>query len=243
MGRRAMSDTQHAVPPLRGMATEGPTRERRGIPTDAIERLTLRIRLRAQLRVLWLRTLWRRESDRETQRVVTHAQVDAALEGWDTPEAEAAFRLGFPAARQAADALGRVEAAMEADTTDRLGRLAGLFSLTRPEIDLLQACLAAGLDPALARVFAYLQDVASRCYVTEELAAQLFDHGPSAVLDADSALRRWHLVSEEPVAPGEPPALVCDPLVRAWMLGGHHLDEALVGVVRPHAAPAHPLPR
>jgi len=243
MGDRAMSDAQHAVPPLRGMASEQPAGSRRGFPTDPIERLILRIRLRAQLRVLWLRTLWRRETDRETQRVVTHAQVDAALEGWDTPEAEAAFRLGFPAARQAVDALARVEAAMEADRTDRFSRLADLFALTRPEADLLQACLAATLDPALARVFAYLQDVATRCYVTEELAAQLFDHGPSAVLDADSALRRWQLVSEEPVSPGEPPALVCDPLVRAWMLGGHHLDEALVGVARAHAAPAHALPR
>lgn len=238
-----MTDAQHAVPPLRGMASEGLAGSRLGIPTDAIERLTLRIRLRAQLRVLWLRTLWRRETDRETQRVVTHTQVDAALEGWDTPEAEAAFRLGFPAARQAVEALARVEAAMDADRTDRIGKLASLFALTRPEVDLLQACLAASLDPALARVFAYLQDVAARSYVTEELAAQLFDHGPSAVLDADSALRRWHLVSEEAVAPGEPPALVCDPLIRAWMLGGHHLDEALVGVARPHAAAAYLLPR
>jgi MoxR-like ATPase len=243
MGDRAMSDAQHAVPPLRGMASERPAGARRGIPADAVERLMMRIRLRAQLRVLWLRTLWRRETDRETQRVVTHAQVDAALEGWDTPEAEAAFRLGFPAARQAVEALAGVEDAMAADGTDRLGRLASLFALTQPEIDLLQACLAASLDPALARVFAYLQDVATRCYVTEELAAQLFGHGPSAVLDADSALRRWQLVAEEPVAPGEPPALVCDPLVRAGILGGHHLDEALGGVARPHAAPAQPLPR
>ncbi|WP_428667463.1 ATP-binding protein [Reyranella sp.] len=238
-----MTDAQHAVPPLRGMASEGPAGGRRGIPVDAIERLTLRIRLRAQLRVLWLRTLWRRETDRETPRVVTHAQVDAALEGWDTPEAEAAFRLGFPAARQAVELLAQVEAAMEADRTDRLGKLASLFALTRPEADLLQACLAASLDPTLARVFAYLQDVATRSYVTEELAAQLFDHGPAAVLDAASALRRWQLVSEEPVAPGEPPALVCDPLIRAWILGGHHLDEALVGVAHLHATPARPLPR
>ena len=243
MGGRAMTDAQHAVPPLRGMTSEGPAGGRARNPADAIERLTLRIRLRAQLRVLWLRTLWRRETDRETQRVVSHAQVDAALEGWDTPEAEAAFRLGFPAARQAVEALARVEAAMEADRTDRLGKLASLFALTRPEVDLLQACLAASLDPALARVFAYLQDVATRSYVTEELAAQLFDHGPSAVLDAGSALRRWQLVTEEPVAAGEPPALLCDPLIRAWMLGGHHLDEALVGVAGPHAAPAQPLPR
>jgi adenylate kinase family enzyme len=242
MGDRAMTDTQRAVPPLRGMASEKAASSPGEIPADPIERLLMRIRLRAQLRVLWLRTLWRRESDRETGRVVSHAQVDAVLEGWDAPEAEAAFRCGFPAARAAADALVRVEAAIRADKTCRLKTLANLFALTVPEVDLLEACLAASLDPALARVFAYLQDVAARTYVTEELTAQLFGHGREAVLDADSALRRWQLVTEETVAPGELPALVCDPLVRAWVLGGHHLDEVLVGVARP-CAPAEPLPR
>jgi MoxR-like ATPase len=240
MGDRAMTEAQHTAPPLRGMAS--PASRSDESPADAIERMLLRIRLRAQLRVVWLRTLWKRESDRETQRVVSHAQVDAVLESWDTPEAEAAFRRGFPAARLAADTLDRVEAAMEVDKACRLKTLTSLFALTAPEVDLLQACLAASLDPALGRVFAYLQDVATRIYVTEELAAQLFGHGRPAVLDADSALRRWQLVIEETVAPGEPTALVCDPLIRAWILGGHHLDEALVGVAHP-CAPAEPLPR
>jgi adenylate kinase family enzyme len=237
MGGRAMTEAQYAVPPLRDPAAHVAS----DIPIDPIERMLMRVRLRAQLRVLWLRTLWRRENDLETRRIVSHAQVDAVLEGWDTTEAEAAFRHGFPAARAAADQLGRVEAAMRADATSRLKTLVGLFALTAPEIDLLEACLAASLDPALARVFAYLQDVASRTYVTEELTARLYGHGRTAVLDADSALRRWHLVTEEAVAPGEPVALACDPLIRAWVLGGHHLDEALVGAARP-AQPADPMP-
>jgi adenylate kinase family enzyme len=56
------------------------------------------------------------------------------------------------------------------------------------------------------------------------------------VLDAESALRRWRLVIEEPVGAGEPIAVTCDPLIRAWVLGGYHLDEALVGAARPHPA-------
>ena len=211
-------------------------------PADPMDRMLARVRLRAQLRVLWLRTLWRRESDLEARRVVSHAQVDAALEGWDSAEAETAFLQGFPAAAAGLALLERIEAAMRADTSSRLAALAGLFSLTSPEFDLLQACLAASLDPALTRVFAYLHDVASRAYVTEELSARLFGHGRDAALGADSALRRWHLVAEEPVGPGEPVALAVDPLIRAWVQGGHHLDEALVGVARPHP-PRDPLPR
>jgi adenylate kinase family enzyme len=237
-----VTDARHAAPPLRGMAANGTVSLPQEIPADPVERVLMRIRLRAILRVMWLRTLWRRESDREAERTVGHEQVDAALEGWDAPDAEAEFRRGFPAARATAEALARVEAAMQADETSRLKSLAGLFALTRPEIDLLEACLAASLDPSLARVFAYLQDVATRTWVTEELAAGLFGHDRRAILDAGSALRRWRLVSEEQVAPGEPAALACDPLIRAWILGGLHLDEALVGAARPRS-PADPLPR
>jgi MoxR-like ATPase len=238
MGDRAMTDAQYATPPLHDTAT-GISAD---IPTDPIEQMLMRVRLRAQLRVLWLRTLWRRENDLEARRIVSHAEVDAALERWDTPAAEAAFRCGFPAARIAADQLARVEAAMQANNFSRPKTLAGLFALTSPEVDLLEACLAASLDPSLARVFAYLQDVATRAYVTEELTVRLFGHDRPAVLDADSALRRWRLVIEESVAPGEPVALTCDPLIRAWVLGGHHFDEALVGAARPWP-PADPMPR
>ncbi len=237
-----MSEAWRTVPPSFDPRDPSPVDLDRVIPADPVERMLLRIRLRCRLRVMWLRTLWRRENELEARRVVTHAQVDAVLEGWDTPEAEAAFRYGFPAASNTLDYLAAVEAAMRTDTESRLGALAALFSLTGPEIDLLQACLAAGLDPAIAGVFAYIQDVASRAYVTEGLMRQLFDHGRDAVLNADSALRRWRLVIEEPVAAAEPPALVCDPLIRAWVLGGHHLDEALVGIARPRAAQP-PLPR
>ncbi|WP_266182086.1 ATP-binding protein [Dyella humicola] len=228
-----MTDAHQAAPLRHGIASEEAIAIPSEIPADPIERLLMRIRLRTQLRVLWLRTMWRRESEGSVQRVVSHAQVDAVLEEWDTREAEVAFRRSYPAARAAADALMRVELAIGEDKTSRLKVLINLFELTPREVDLLEACLAASLDPGLARVFAYLQDVACRTYVTEELTAKLFEHDRHAVLDADSALRRWQLVMEETVAPGEPPAIMCDPLIRAWVLGGHHLDEALVGIARP----------
>jgi adenylate kinase family enzyme len=229
MGDRTMSEAQ----PLRfDIASD--------IPADAIDRMLLRVRLRAQLRVMWLRTLWRRENELEARRVVSHAQVDAVLESWDTEEAQAAFQRGFPAARAAAERLDQAETAIRADSESRLATLSSLFSLTAAEMDVLHACLASSLDPSLGRVFAYLQDIATRTYVTEELASALFGHGFTAVMGADSALRRWQLVVEEPVAPGEPPALAVDPLIRAWLLGGHHLDEALVGIAQPVPA-ANPL--
>ena len=63
-------------------------------PLDPTERILARVRLRAQLRILWLRALWRREKDAGVRSAITHAEVDACLEGWDRPEAEAAFLRG-----------------------------------------------------------------------------------------------------------------------------------------------------
>ena len=212
------------------------------VPSDPLDRVLARVRLRAQLRVAWLRTLWQRESDLGARRVVTHAEVDASLGGWDRVDEEAEFRGHSPETRALAASIARVEAALAADRSSRIAAIAAVFELVPAEVDLLQACLAFTLDPTLGRVFAYLQDAASRPYPTEELVARLFGHGWRRVLDAESALRRWRLVVEEPVGPGEPRALSCDPLVRSWLLGERHLDEVLAGTARPVPCLA-PLPR
>jgi len=212
------------------------------VPSDSLERILARVRLRARLRVEWLRTLWQRESDLGARRVVTHAEVDASLAGWDRVDEETEFRRHSPETRALAESLARVEASMAADRTSRIAALANVFELVPAEVDLLQACLAMTLDPTLGRVFAYLQDAASRTYPTEELVARLFGHGFRRVLDSESALRRWELVVEESVGPGEPRALSCDPLVRSWLLGERRLDEALASAARPVPRLA-PLPR
>jgi adenylate kinase family enzyme len=211
------------------------------VPLDPTERVVARVRLRAQLRILWLRGLWRREKDLGVRSTITHEEVDACLEGWDAPGAEAAFLRSSGEARALVEMLERVEAALDADRSSRLSALVALFELTPKESDLLQACFAVSLDPALGRTLAYIQDVATRAYPTENLVARLFGHGHARALEAESALRRWELVIAEPVGPGEPRALSCDPMVRAWLLGERRLDEPLTGVAQ-LLAKSQPLP-
>jgi len=207
------------------------------LPGDPLERILMRVRLRAQRRAHWLRGLWQSEADIARPRGISHAAADACLESWDAPAAEQAWQA-TGGARELAEPLGLVEAALRADTSSRLCQLERIFGLDAEESDLLQACLAAALDPSLARGFAYLQDHAARSYVTAELVERLFDHGRRRVFAPESALRRWQLVSAEPVGPGEPAALTLDPLVRDWLCGQHRLDEELVDVARIRA----PLP-
>jgi adenylate kinase family enzyme len=215
---------------------------------DVLADVVQRVRLRAKRRAAWLRTLWARERSPGGPAVVSHAEVDAWLEGWDSVDAERRF-IASGASGEAGDdarvldgALAAVESALGTAEGSRLGKLEQVFGLDARESDLVQACLATVLDPSLGRVFAYLHDNAARAYPTEPLVARLFGHGVRRVLVPGSPLVRWGIVREDLVAAGEPAALALDPAIRDWLVGDHCLDAALVDVARLHTA-LPPLPR
>ena len=92
----------------------------------------------------------------------------------------------------------------------------------------MHACLAVSIEPNLGRVYAYLQDNASRGYVTESLAARIFGYGNSFILPADSPLKIWGLIKETVSLQGEPGRIECDPFIKNWILGMDGIDEALI---------------
>ena len=92
---------------------------------------------------------------------------------------------------------------MARDTSSRLARLKQTFGLSEDESDLLEACAAVALDPALSRVCAYLQDRVARSYMTEDLAAALYGYGRCSVWTRESGLYRWELISSCDSGPGE----------------------------------------
>lgn len=189
--------------------------------------VVVRARLRTRLRAAWLNERWRSDG---TAAGEAQTRLDVYLDGRDTAAAEADWLSAAPQVQELRHALGRVETALAADSESPLAQLQRTFALDTREMDLLQACIAAGLDPELGRAFALLQDHPGRCYPTEPLVARLYGHGPRRVLTPESPLRRWDLIQEEAVAPGEPAALWCDRLVRDFVLGSHRLDGGLVGV-------------
>ena len=195
-----------------------------------LELVLRRVRLRALRRAAWLRQLWAEEGESGGKLAVTHAEMDTHLAGLDSPQAEADWLAAEPSLATWNRELKEVEARLAADSESRLAQLQRIFSLSVEESDILQACLAQALDPALARVYAYLHDHAGRTYVSEELVARLFGHGRSGVWQAASPLARWELVQAREVTPGEPLLLACDPVLRDWLQGRQALDPYLVGV-------------
>jgi adenylate kinase family enzyme len=110
----------------------------------------------------------------------------------------------------------------------RLQQLAGTFGLAPAECDLVEVCLAAALDPTLARLFAALHEHPAHGYPSDAVAARLLGVGHRRVRTSDGALARWEIIHEIHGTQSEPPALALDPLIRDWLTGGHPLDAALV---------------
>jgi adenylate kinase family enzyme len=205
-----------------------------------------RFRLLARRRAAWLQNLWSGEGEPGGKMAVTHGEVALQMEDHDAPRAERLWQQTWPEGQiwpegqTWREQLARVEEALRHEQT-RLTQINRLFGLGAEEADLLQACLAVAVDPALARVCAYLQDRAERTYVTEDLAARLFGYGRCSVWSAESALFRWQLIHARETGVGEPRALMCDPHIRDWVLGRDTMDESLAAVAQPQT-PRDPLP-
>ena len=193
----------------------------------SIELVLVRVRVRARLRVEWLRELWRESAAQPPGTAVSHGEVDLCLDDRDNPDAQAAWLHQADVVGEGT-AIGEVEKRLASDTTSRLAHLLSTFGLSDAERDLLHICLAAAIDPALARVYAYLQDIAHRAHVTDSLVARMFDHGRTLPIESDAPVFRWAIIERLEVGPDDPPAYRLDPGVRDWLLGREALDPQLV---------------
>ena len=206
---------------------------------SALQRVLTRIRLRARRRAAWLQRLWKEEGIHSGTLALSPAEIETYLDDRDAPDLEAQWLATEATVQVWNQQIAAVEAAIAQDSTSRLTQLTQIFGLTQADLDLFQICLAAALDPSLKRVYAYLQDNASRSYVTTELAARLFNWGRCCNLSAESPLLRWHLIHATELSPGEPQLLECDLQIRDWLLGYNDLHPSLVGVatIQPTRSP------
>jgi AAA+ superfamily predicted ATPase len=213
-----------AAPSVTAVATSGAARPAENAPL--LELVLARVRLRARRRAEWLTHLHEGPPERSDfpERLV------AAFDGRDSPGAEAAWSSQAAAAQPLNQELERVERALAGDGGARLRELERMFRLSGPEVDLLQTCLALALDPGLAPAFGHLQLDPARGYVTEPLAARLFDHGRRLPCDAGCPLIGWGLVTAGEGAAGEPAPLTVDPIVIAWLQGELRMDPQLMGL-------------
>ena len=168
-----------------------------------------RVRLSIQRRIAWLRLRWRHDPLQAYQGlVISDAQADSLL----TPaerHAETDFYRDDPVAAELGRALAEVEreCARQAEeltaagTPPALEVLAHRFGLSAFERAVLVLCLAPEIDPALERLYAYVQDDVVRRMPTPQLALALFAGNDwvaarSSFLAA-APLRRFRLLTLE----------------------------------------------
>jgi len=196
---------------------------------SVLDLVLARVRLRARRRVAWLAHLCNRPmADLFNSFDVT---IQTCLGDGDAPEAESAWFEDAEEIQSLNAELDRVEQALAGEAGAGLSRLAEMFHLSQPEMDLLQTCLAPAVDPALGPLYGCLHHHPGRSYPTEPLAARLFGYGRRSLWSPGAPLAVWSFVSAGESTPGEPPPLKADPVVIDWLQGELRMDAALVGLV------------
>ena len=195
-----------------------------------------RIRLRAQRRILWLRTFWSSSGPDEMQGLaITHHEVDRIL---DNPQqcanAESAFYSIDEHALQLSKRIDAIEQVFAND--GRWAKLCQAFSLSVQEIDLLTLAVAVEIDPMLRRVYGYVQDDASASFPTPWLAASLFQWPSCDRFGPELPLVRWHMAwpLEGVVNPWSVSTpWVADPCIVSLLTRGYGQDPLLGRAVQP----------
>lgn len=201
-----------------------------------------RLRLLLRRRILWLRASWVDDPLRGAGRLaISDAEADALAAPPD-PEAEATFLREDEGAVELGEAIGLLERelAQPADPSP-LDRLAERLGLERLDRDLLVLALAPELAPELERLYAYVQDDATRRFATPRLATDLLGARAAARLGVEAPLRRLHLVDLAATGDGwaSRPLRVSE-RVLAHLRGLDQVDPAVAELLRPLAEPPPP---
>lgn len=114
-----------------------------------------------------------------------------------------------------------------------IDRLCTLFQLTPFERDLLLLCVGVELDAEMGTLCAALQGDSQRTYPTFNLALAALSQPHWAAITPQAPLRRWQLIE---VGAGK--TLTMSPLriderILHYLTGIQHLDERLMGLVKP----------
>ncbi|MBZ5510985.1 MAG: ATP-binding protein [Acidobacteriia bacterium] len=156
---------------------------------------TWRIRVRAQRRVLWMRSLWANgRTETEHGLVIPDSEIDRILtDPAELREAEALFYENDSSARELAPLILAADAAFALDPP--WAHLQQAFELSQAELDLLSLTVAVEVDPMLRRVYGYLHDDATAGRATPWLAAALFESPLGVSFGPDCNLIRWRIAS------------------------------------------------
>jgi hypothetical protein len=195
---------------------------------SGLDALSARVRLRAQRRVLWMQSQGIRfQPENFAGLAISPVDVERLLEDpAETAAKEESFYRTDVRAGELAEAIREADAKFSQEAAWCQLRLH--FGLSDFETDLLTMLVAAGADPWLLRLYAYLQDDVGACCATPWLAGCLFQRSALPVLGLQSSLVRWHLAypaQENTWAANA--AWAIDPHILLWLLGSRGGDPLL----------------
>jgi hypothetical protein len=212
-----------------------------------------RLRLTLHRRILWLRQFWKRDplqgfrewviSDADADRLLNGTQADNAEEFYE--QDTAAVELGRAIVAQREIARAAADRANAAGSPPALEILARLFHLDGFDCEVLLLCLAPELDPGFQRLYAYVQDDATRKYPTAHLALDLYGYeffGPGTEpwsegwkhFVPEAALTRSRLIRWESAGSGTRcgEALQLERRICDYLLGINRMDEQALLALR-----------
>ena len=213
-----------------------------------------RLRLTLHRRILWLRQFWKRDplqsfrdwviSDADADRLLSGVQHEQAQEFYE--QDPAAAELGRAITAQKQTARNAADQANAAGSPPALEILARLFHLDGFDCEVLLLCLAPELDPGFERLYAYMQDDATRRYPTPHLALDLygrdfFGAGTETWSEGwkhflpEAALTRSRLIRWESAGSGTRggDALRLERRICDYLLGINRMDEQAMLALRP----------
>jgi hypothetical protein len=197
------------------------------------------VRLRAQRKVAWMRSLWSQDANAMQGLAISDTEVDRVLgDPAGLAAAETEFYRSNPAARSLSLAIEQVEG--QGATEPRWSRLNAEFGLNPAETALLAVALVVESDHWWRRVFGYLHDDATIGYATLWLARGLYGWDSEVRLGPSSALVRWQLARPIDGYPNPWAAATpwqADPHLLPWLFAGDAVDPSLGSAARLVSAP------
>jgi hypothetical protein len=205
-----------------------------------------RLRLLLERRVLWLRSVWKRDLAPQYQNfqglVITDSDADQLLHPASAESEPRFYATDEPAQRvtraleeQSVRVRQAIQESVAAGGPPALEILRRLFQLGDFERHVLLMCLAPSLDSGFERLYGYAQDDSTQKYATAGLAMQLFVSGKEGLgaaalwpyLSCDAALLRFGLIENDSSfsahRASEP--LRINRRVADYLLGINRLDE------------------
>jgi len=206
-----------------------------------------RLRLLLHRRVLWLRRQWKHDPNMSYQGLmISEACADRLLSAEDRMAEKQFYKADAEAIRLTSEIVA-IQKELEAprgrdvDSEPALEILSRIFHLNLFEQDVLLLCLAPELDPAFERLYAYVQDDATRRHPSIHLVLSLFcDNGiaHNAVWNSflpRAPLRSFDLVSFESGNTshrGTEPLRI-HPRIADYIMGLNRMDDKVAHILRP----------